>query len=295
MFFLIAFLLVIQTVYAQSIHDTIQSGETKDIYGYKLHLVIVSDKTMRVIFSMNGEYSDALREKSQFVFKDGSKLSVMNILPDDDGNSLVEFFFMPAMPIAADDDPVYDLSFATGTASTPSQVLSSTDLSEGVSSVQNNSFVPECKNTSDCADANACTTDSCVIGLCQNKRRSGCSYAQACVPVGTVIARQDGSRSFCTIKGNFSQARPLGGACSLNLECESNICLDGQCSKPTSQNITTSNIPTPQTPPPVNLTTQETKNVTTPILEKPASAEISSGGIISGLFTKIFQWFSDLF
>jgi len=80
------------------LHDYMYEGETLIIpvnggY-YELRLIIVSDIAETAVFSVNGEITKALREREKDYLSDGSRIFVGDILVDEDGKDLVEFYFM---------------------------------------------------------------------------------------------------------------------------------------------------------------------------------------------------------
>jgi len=61
---------------------------------YEITLVMVSDTQEKAIFSVNGEMTKALGERERDYLSDGSKIFVGDILIDEDGKDLVEFYFI---------------------------------------------------------------------------------------------------------------------------------------------------------------------------------------------------------
>lgn len=93
------FLMLLPSVFADVfLHDYIYEGETKIIpvnsgY-YEIRLVIVSDVSELVLFSVNGELTRALHEREKDYLLDGSRIFIGDILVDESGRDLVEFYFI---------------------------------------------------------------------------------------------------------------------------------------------------------------------------------------------------------
>ncbi len=66
------------------------TGENK---GYLVKIVVVSDPTREVVFSVNGEHSKALKEDESFRFSDGSEIIPTTIIIDENGADYVEYYF----------------------------------------------------------------------------------------------------------------------------------------------------------------------------------------------------------
>jgi len=99
MLFLIVVLLLVPIVVGDAfLQDYMYEGETVlvPVNGgqYEITLIMVSDTQETVIFSVNGELTKALREKEKDYLSDGSRIFVGNVLIDEDGKDLVQFYFM---------------------------------------------------------------------------------------------------------------------------------------------------------------------------------------------------------
>ena len=99
MLFLIVVLLLVPIVAGDAfLQDYMYEGETVlvPVNGgqYEITLIMVSDTQETVIFSVNGELTKALREKEKDYLSDGSRIFVGDVLIDEDGKDLVQFYFM---------------------------------------------------------------------------------------------------------------------------------------------------------------------------------------------------------
>ena len=98
---------------------------------------------------------------------------------------------------------------------------------------ENDNDCPECKSSKDCNDDNPCTADSCQEDECVHEQDSGCNLNGVCVPIGT---RDNGL--YCSVKNKMTEQNTDGGSCDNNYECESNVCVNSECIKPSFiQNI----------------------------------------------------------
>jgi hypothetical protein len=84
----------------------------------------------------------------------------------------------------------------------------------------------DCYNDSDCADENACTLDKCENGKCSYLESSGCSIESSCAPIGTRTENK-----YCDIGNEIKDQKLAGDDCFNNFECETNLCLEGECTE----------------------------------------------------------------
>ena len=99
MLFLIVVLLLVPIVAGDAfLQDYMYEGETilVPVNGgqYEITVVMVSDTQETVIFSVNGELTKALREREKDYLSDGSRIFVGDVLIDEDGKDLVQFYFI---------------------------------------------------------------------------------------------------------------------------------------------------------------------------------------------------------
>ncbi|MBI4448900.1 hypothetical protein HY641_02640 [Candidatus Woesearchaeota archaeon] len=229
-------LAVAASAFAQALRDGITEGQTKRIVSGELRLVVVSDRSLRTVFSWNGEMSTSLRENEQHTFRDGSRLFVADILDNEagDGSDYVEYFFMPA--VAADfDDPQYDLCslFDECPQGDEELAIRETLLAEQLA----RETKPECLANTDCADKNPCTAESCIQGLCQISTPTGCPDGIVCAAFGSRIVKTN-ITFYCDITTTLLEPRNTGATCKLNYQCASNRCEEGLCAQqPAAQGV----------------------------------------------------------
>ncbi len=88
------------TLMGGAIADIMEEGETKeyviDGVPYEVNVLIVSDTSNVVKFKINGEITDALKDGDADVLKDGTRVGIREILPNEaeevTGGDLVEFY-----------------------------------------------------------------------------------------------------------------------------------------------------------------------------------------------------------
>jgi len=61
--------------------------------GYIVEIVVVSDTTREIVFSVNGEKTPALEEDESFRFSDNSEILPTTIIIDENGEDYVEYYF----------------------------------------------------------------------------------------------------------------------------------------------------------------------------------------------------------
>jgi hypothetical protein len=87
-----------------------------------------------------------------------------------------------------------------------------------------------CNSNSDCDDSDPCTSDICSGSpkQCSNNVVAlGCSYNDACIPIGTRVQSQ-----YCDIDKNMKQQKSEELLCSNSFECGTNLCVNDKCVSP---------------------------------------------------------------
>lgn len=220
------FALLSGTVFASSYTGVLLSeGEQREFLSasdvYLLKVVTVSDESNKVVFSLNGELSDALGEREQHRFTDSSLVVVADILANEGaettGGDLVQFYFVTGSRDSVESGE-YDLSSLSETASLVTE--------DATVSVDSTSLPSECIASSNCNDDNPCSTDRCVSGECVHEFVKGCALGERCVPSGEVVTN-DGRR-YCSTQGTFILQKADGASCVAAYECV-NSCVDQVC------------------------------------------------------------------
>ncbi len=235
MLVILIMLSLVFTVFSQSVHDVLYEGDSKRFGDYELKLLIVSDRTERVVFSLNSELSGSLRKHEQHRFSDGSLISITDIIPNEageKGGDFAEFFFLPATKLLSEkDDPTYDLSFMTA---------DTTEDEENAKSISKPALADLCTEDKDCHDSNACTIDTCGgrPKTCTHNKPTGCPLRDSfCLPFNQTTVFPNESILYCDTDAKLKTAKAIGVACKKNIECQSRNC-SGVCKERTSLSIT---------------------------------------------------------
>ncbi len=202
-------------------------GEQKEFLSasaaYQLKVVTVSDESNKVVFSLNGEFSDALAEREQHRFSDGSLVVVADILANEGsettGGDLVQFYFVTGERESPSTGE-YDLNSLSETVSVVTE--------DATVSVDSSALPSECIASTNCNDNNPCSSDRCVSGECVHEFVKGCALGERCIPSGEVVT--DNGRRYCSLQGSLVLQKADGASCAFAYECE-NSCVDGVCEK----------------------------------------------------------------
>lgn len=235
--------------------DTILEGEEvvipSSIGEHHLKLVTVPDTTRRAVFSLNGEYSRALRPRERYTFSDGSILAVGNILPNEGrethGKDLVEYYFVGSDAIVTpifsprnDPSPVeYDLESLDQEQApiiSPGNILNKLAITNTPNQhkiVDPSQLKDTCTSDEDCEDANGCTTDMCMgtPRTCKHQTTTlGCSFGtRYCVPYYRSYVIPPDSGVYCSLDGTWVEQKNVGTTCTGDFECVSGYCKSKQC------------------------------------------------------------------
>lgn len=235
--------------------DTILEGEEvvipSSITEYHLKLVTVPDTTRRAVFSLNGEYSRALRPRERYTFSDGSILAIGNILPNEGketkGKDLVEFYFVgsdaiitPRFTLRDELTPIeYDLTsldqeqVPTTSLGNVLNKLAITDIPNKHKTLDPTSLKDTCTSDEDCEDANGCTTDTCMgtPRICRHQSTTlGCSFGtRYCIPYYRSYIIPPDSGVYCSIDGTWVEQKKDQLACTGDFECLGGFCKSKQC------------------------------------------------------------------
>jgi len=235
--FIVIFLFL---VYIAGVASDFQRGELEEgksiIFNmsngfYILTLVTVSDQAGGVMFRLNNEMTNKLREKENYRFNDGSEIVVRDIISNNaaEGKDFAGYYFY-----ASGDGPMRVKLYSTDPAVCNFDRKCEDESKEyccydcgcsGGYCANNTCNYEECKKDSECNDIDACTTDKCSNGKCEFIKKDGCELKNKCVEKSYANNKRycDGNEWVAQREGNEE--------CSYDYECISGKCRDSRCTE----------------------------------------------------------------
>ena len=191
---------------------------TVDGKSYTVQLSYTSQD--KVKFASDGETSPSVSKGGSYVFSNGLKVTVTDILYGNfvGGVRQAEFTLIQIAEEEPDDKEIKtqeeeEIQEPIITPPTPIKIE-----------------LDECETNKDCDDNNACTSDLCsgTPKKCSHTEVSlGCNYNGNCVPISV---RADSN--YCDIDKTIKSQLDSGKKCNNNYECSSNICASNECISP---------------------------------------------------------------